>query len=71
MQEYTDIRVPILAIYAAPHESGPAFFKEDPAARAAADAIDLQSVERKAKAFETGLPSARVILLRAFIGSLP
>lgn len=86
MQKYTDIRVPILAIYALPHDQGLA----DPAARAAADAKDLETTGAQAKAFETGLPSARVVRLahaghyvfqtneadvlremNAFIGSLP
>jgi non-heme chloroperoxidase len=86
MQKYTDIRVPILAIYALPHDQGLA----DPAARAAADAKDLETTGVQAKAFETGLPSARVVRLphaghyvfqtneadvlremNAFIGSLP
>jgi non-heme chloroperoxidase len=86
MQEYTDIRVPILAIYAFPHDRG----ITDPAARAAADATDLEMVGSQIKAFETALPSARVVRLphanhyvfqsneadvlremNAFIGSLP
>jgi pimeloyl-ACP methyl ester carboxylesterase len=55
MQKYTDIEVPILAIYALPHgggELGPA-----------AEARDLVTTGAQAKAFETGLPSARVVRL--------
>ena len=82
MQKYTQIPARILAIYAIPRDRG----ITDPAARAAADAQDLEAVN----AFETGLPSARVVRLphashyvfqsneadvlremKAFIGSLP
>ena len=82
MQKYTDIRVPILAIYALPHERG------DRAPET--EARDLETTGAQAKAFETGLPSARVVRLphanhyvfqsneaevlreiNAFIGSLP
>jgi pimeloyl-ACP methyl ester carboxylesterase len=86
MQKYTRIDVPILAIYALPHERG----ITDPAKRAEADARDLAFQGAMAKAFEKGLPSARVVWLahadhyvfrsneadvlremNAFIGSLP
>jgi len=86
MQKYTDIQVPILAIYAVPHDMGPQF-KGD---REAAEARDLESTGAQAKAFETGVPTARVVRLahanhyvflsneadvlremNAFIGSLP
>ncbi len=59
MQRYTDIRGPILAIYALPHDRG----LVDPAARAAADASDIKLQGAQARAFEKGLPSARVIWL--------
>jgi pimeloyl-ACP methyl ester carboxylesterase len=61
MQKYTDISVPILAIFAAPHATGQPF-KSD-AERAAADARDMATAGAQAKAFETGLPSARVVRL--------
>jgi hypothetical protein len=61
-QKYTDIRDPILAIFAVPHDLGPAF-KDDPAARAAAEANDTARAGAQAKAFESGLPSARVVRL--------
>jgi len=57
MQKYTRIDVPILAIYALPHERG----ITDPAKRAEADARDLAFQGAMAKAFEKGLPSAKVI----------
>jgi non-heme chloroperoxidase len=61
-QKYTDIRVPVLAIYAVPHDLGPAF-RNDPAVREAAAARDLVRTEAQAKAFESGVPSARVVRL--------
>jgi non-heme chloroperoxidase len=62
-QQYTDIRVLILAIYAFPHDRGPEFLKDDPKARAAFEANELESLGALIKAFETGLPSARVVRL--------
>ena|SRR5438874_7941295 len=59
MQKYTRIDVPILAIYALPHERG----ITDPAKRAEADARDLAFQGAMAKAFEKGLPTARVVWL--------
>jgi len=61
-QKYTVIRVPILAFFAVPHDQGNAF-KDDPAARSRLEAWDTTRMETIAKAFETGLPSARVIRL--------
>jgi pimeloyl-ACP methyl ester carboxylesterase len=56
-RKYTRIDVPILAIYALPHERG----ITDPAKRAEADARDLAFQGAHAKAFEKGLPSAKVV----------
>ena len=61
-QQYTDIRVPILAFFAAPHDQGDAF-KDDLAARGRLEAWDAVRMEALTKAFETGLPSARVVRL--------
>lgn len=61
MQKYTDIRVPVLAIYAVPHENGQRF--KDDAARAAADARDEADTGAQATAFAKGIPSARVVRL--------
>src|SRR5882672_6423614 len=58
-QKYTRIDIPILAIYALPHERG----ITEPAKRAEADARDLAFQGAQAKAFEKGMPSARVIWL--------
>jgi hypothetical protein len=61
-EKYTDIRVPVLAIYAVPHNLAKAFSKYA-AARAAAEAKDEVTTGAQAKAFETGVPSARVVRL--------
>jgi len=61
MQKYTDIRVPVLAIFAVPHATGQPF--KDDAARAAADAHDEVTTGAQAKAFESGVPSSRVVRL--------
>jgi len=63
MQKYTDIRVPVLAIFALPHDFGPTFLKDDPAGRFTAEAKDLANTGAQAKAFEDGIPSARVVRL--------
>jgi non-heme chloroperoxidase len=62
-QKYTDIRCPILAIFAVPHNLGAAF-RGDPAARAAAEATDTARTGAEVRAFAVGLPSARVVRLR-------
>jgi non-heme chloroperoxidase len=59
MQKYTEIKVPVLAIYAVPHATGQPF--KDDAARAAADARDEATTGAQAKAFESGVPTARVV----------
>jgi non-heme chloroperoxidase len=63
-QKYTDIRVPVLAIFAIPHDPGPfSTSSSNRAALAAAEAHDTSFTEAQAKAFETGVPSARVVRL--------
>lgn len=59
-QKYTDIRVPVLAIFAVPHNLGP-MAPKDPAARASYEAHDEIATEAQAKAFEAGVPGARVV----------
>lgn len=59
MQKFTNIPVPILAIFALPHDYGAAT-ATDPAARAS-QARDEEIAEVQAKAFESGLPSAKVV----------
>jgi non-heme chloroperoxidase len=60
-QKYTDIRVPVLAIFAVPHNLGQT--PGDPAARAAMEARDLARTGAQADAFEKGASSARVVRL--------
>jgi pimeloyl-ACP methyl ester carboxylesterase len=64
-QKYTAIPVPILAIYALPHDlndlgDGEALAK-DPAAAARAEADDIARSGTQANAFEKGVPSAHVV----------
>lgn len=61
-QKYTDLRVPILAIYAVPQDYGP-YVNDNPAVREAIDAVDAPQNEAHAKAFENGVPSAHVVRL--------
>jgi non-heme chloroperoxidase len=63
-QEYTDIRVPILAIFACPHnlDFDPSL-RNDPKAKATAVADNLFYTSRQADAFAAGLPSAHVVRL--------
>ena len=60
MQKYTKIPVPILAIFALPHDRGP-LAGGDTAARAAQDARDEETTGAQVKAFEAGLPTAKVV----------
>jgi non-heme chloroperoxidase len=60
-QKYTALPVPILAIYAVPHDLGP--ISGSGAARAAFEANDEASTGAQAKAFESGVPTARVVRL--------
>jgi non-heme chloroperoxidase len=62
-QEYTQIKCPVLAIFAVPHNLGPAVFKNDPKVRAALEADDLARMTAIANGFEKGVPSARVVRL--------
>lgn len=62
MQKYTQIPVPVLAIYAIPH-SGMPVMGRDAKTMAAAEARDEAKDEAQAKAFEKGVPSARVVSL--------
>ena len=59
-QHYTDIRVPTLAIYAIPNDSSWRF-KNDPAGLAKAEAEEVARNLPQMKAFEKGVPSAKVI----------
>lgn len=62
-QKYTNIPVPVLAIFAVPHDLGPWLQQNsDPAAKAFV-AKEAGLTEKQAKAFEDGVPSARVVRL--------
>jgi non-heme chloroperoxidase len=58
-QKYTDLRVPILAIYALPHSPG-LFAQNDPKLPAY-EASDMGATGAQVRAMETGVPSARVV----------
>jgi pimeloyl-ACP methyl ester carboxylesterase len=58
--KYTKIPVPILAIYAYPHDSSQF---TNPKERAAMEASDREYTGRQADAFEKGVPTARVVRL--------
>src|SRR5262245_36857527 len=60
-QKYTDLRVPILAIFALPHSPG-AFAQNDPRLPAY-ETWDMAATGTQARALETGVPSARVVRL--------
>ena len=63
-EQYTKIPVPALAIYAIPHDQGP-YVKAhaNPEALAAIDARDAAAASEQAKAFQTGVPTARIVIL--------
>jgi non-heme chloroperoxidase len=61
-QKYSNIHVPILAIFAAPHDTGPSG-GNDPGAQARLDALDEATFGPEIAAFEKGLPTARVVRL--------
>lgn len=61
-QKYTNIPVPVLAIYALPHDMRQ-FSTNDPKAVAAFEARDDFTTGAQAKAFETGIPTAHVVRL--------
>jgi non-heme chloroperoxidase len=67
VRKYTNIRAPALAIFAVPHDLGPWYTDNpDPDIRqAAADFSAKEAVltEKQAKAFEEGVPTARVVRL--------
>ena len=66
-QKYTEIHVPVLAIFAVLHNLGPMLngpmLKDNPTAQAAMKTSDLATTSAQANAFEAGVPSARVVRL--------
>lgn len=59
-QKFTTIEAPVLAIVAVPHDLS---HIRDPAVRARAAARDQERMSKQARAFEVGVPSARVVRL--------
>jgi non-heme chloroperoxidase len=63
-QKYTNLRVPILAIFALPQDRGPYVnANNSPAVVAAAEARNMAMTGAQVAAFEVGVPSARVVRL--------
>jgi non-heme chloroperoxidase len=59
-EKYTSIPVPVLAIFACPHDWSH-FFPNDPQRRAARLAADTAACSERAESFAHGVPSARVV----------
>jgi pimeloyl-ACP methyl ester carboxylesterase len=59
-RKYTQIHVPVLAIFADPHGFGQ-LYKDDPKAKAAVIENDRETTSAQADAFQSGVPSARVV----------
>jgi non-heme chloroperoxidase len=59
-QKYTTINVPVLAIFADPHDPGEAF-KDKPPVRAAIIAHDQETTSAQADAFQAGAPQAHIV----------
>ena len=59
---YTHLALPVLAIFADPHDPG-ALYRDNPAARAAFIANDLLTTSAQADALQAGIPSARILLV--------
>ncbi len=63
-EQYTNIPVPALAIYAIPHAQGPYVESHiTPAALAAVEARDSAAATEQARAFQVGVPTARVVIV--------
>jgi pimeloyl-ACP methyl ester carboxylesterase len=60
-QRYTEIKCPILALFAVPHDLG--HMTDNAVAQAAAESSDLVRTTANANAFEAGIPSAHVVRL--------
>jgi non-heme chloroperoxidase len=61
-QRYTEIRAPVLAFFANPRNPAP-FAYNTPGERAAFEELQTAEIEAQAIAFESGVPSARVVRL--------
>lgn len=66
-QKYVQIKTPVLAIFTPPHALGSWYMNnEDPAVRTGVETFltrDEALVEKQAKAFEVGIPTAKVVRL--------
>jgi pimeloyl-ACP methyl ester carboxylesterase len=62
MEKYTEIKCPVLAIFAVPHDYEPDY-RGDPAHREIAVAADRVRMTAIADSFQSGVPSARVVRL--------
>ena len=59
-EKYTEIKVPVLAIFSNPKNPGPYPFNT-PAERASSEALLTAEIDGMAKALQAGIPSARVV----------
>ena len=61
-EKFTELHLPVLAIFVAPHEHG-TDQTDDPAKLAAAQASEKAATERQAAAFQKGVPQAQVVII--------
>jgi pimeloyl-ACP methyl ester carboxylesterase len=61
-RKYSEIRPPILAIFACPHKLESAF-RDNPTAKSQVESNDLATCSAKASALRAGIPSAQVVLV--------
>jgi pimeloyl-ACP methyl ester carboxylesterase len=61
MRKFTELHVPVLAIYADPHDLSREF--NDAGRRAKAEALDFERTERQADAFQRQVPQAQIVRL--------
>ncbi|HXB02220.1 MAG TPA: alpha/beta hydrolase [Opitutaceae bacterium] len=59
--KFTELHVPVLAIFADPHDLSRKY--QDPVRLAKAEALDFERMERQANAFQRQVPSARIVRL--------
>jgi hypothetical protein len=59
--KFTELHVPVLALFADPHDLSGKY--KDPVRLAKAEALDFERMERQANAFQRQVPSARIVRL--------